>query len=139
MEVVAVPPGVMGEDMEIVAVNSLQCMDHIHRVVEVLGVATVAPLPADMELHLEEDMEAPLEEDMEAPRQEDMVVLLLEDMVDPPQGDMGVLQEDMGVLQEDMGDLQEDMGAPLLAEGMVQEEVNYPQEVEVMFRVNLKL
>lgn len=131
MEVVAVPPGVMGEDMEIVAVNSLQCMDHIHRVVEVLEVATVAPLPADMELHLEEDMEAP--------RQEDMVVLLQEDMVDPPQGDMGVLQEDMGVLQEDMGDLQEDMGAPLLAEGMVQEEVNYPQEVEVMFKVNLKL
>lgn len=131
MEVVAVPPGVMGEDMEIVAVNSLQCMDHIHRVVEALGVATVAPLAADMELHLEEDMEVP--------RQEDTVVLLLEDMVDPRQGDMGALLEVMEVPQEVMGVPQEDMGAPQLAEGMVQEAVNYHQEVEVMFKVNLKL
>ena len=131
MEGVADPPGAMGEAMATVAVNSHQCMDHIHRVAEVLGVATVAPLAAVMDLHLEEDMEAP--------RQEDTEVLLLEDMVDPLQGDMGALLEVMEVPQEGMGVPQEDMGAPQLAEGMVQEAVNYHQEVEVMFKVNLKL
>ena len=128
---VADPRGVMGEAMAIVAVNSHQCMDHIHLGVEALGVATVAPLAAVMELHLEEDMEVP--------RQEDTEVLLLEDMVDPRQGDMGALLEVMEVPQEVMGVPQEDMGAPQLAEGMVQEAVNYHQEVEVMFKVNLKL
>jgi len=123
VEVVAGPPGVTVEDMEVVVTNSLQCTDHIHQEVEALGVA--------MEHHLEEDMEPPQQVDMGVLQQQDMEVHHLDMEVHPQ--DMEAHPLVMEAPQLVMEDL-------LLEEAMAWETVNYRQEVAVvMFKINSKL